>query len=173
LLYEIRLDWADRGLLSDRWSRNKNCSGVNGRSAFSQLISENLTRGIAMGGYGSGRGGGRPTVESALRLDIDAMIRWGVICPGAHLGGEMRFDFYDDRLDIKFVARVGDPWRSCLRLQYSIADYWTGEELQINDRIYLATSRPHFGGSRWWFVCPRTDRRVRKLYLPLGGRHFW
>jgi hypothetical protein len=38
---------------------------------------------------------------------------------------------------------------------------------------YLATSRPRFGGRRWWFVCPRENRRVRKLYLPLGGRHFW
>jgi len=26
---------------------------------------------------------------------------------------------------------------------------------------------------RWWFVCPRLRRRVRKLYLPLGARHFW
>jgi hypothetical protein len=23
------------------------------------------------------------------------------------------------------------------------------------------------------FVCPHLDKRVRKLYLPLGGRHFW
>src|SRR5262249_21329043 len=34
-------------------------------------------------------------------------------------------------------------------------------------------TRPHFGGLRWWFVCPHLNRRVRKLYLPLGGRHFW
>jgi hypothetical protein len=45
-----------------------------------------------MGGYGSGRSGGRPTVESAVRLDIDAMIRWGGIEPGAHVRGEMTFD---------------------------------------------------------------------------------
>jgi hypothetical protein len=32
-----------------------------------------------MGGYGSGRYGGRPTVESALRLDIDDMMQWGGI----------------------------------------------------------------------------------------------
>jgi hypothetical protein len=37
----------------------------------------------------------------------------------------------------------------------------------------LATTRPPFGGLRWWFVCPHLNRRVRKLYLPLGGRHFW
>src|SRR5262245_7710346 len=45
--------------------------------------------------------------------------------------------------------------------------------LKIDDKIYLATTQPHFGGLRWWFVCPRLNRRVRKLYLPLGGRHFW
>jgi hypothetical protein len=36
----------------------------------------------------------------------------------------------------------------------------------------LAKSWPPFGGLRWWFVCPRLNRRVRKLYLPLGGRPF-
>jgi hypothetical protein len=53
-----------------------------------------------------------------------------------------------------------------------MADYWTGEQLEISDTIYLTTSRPYFGGLRWWFVCPRSRRRVRKLYVLLGGRHF-
>ena len=125
-----------------------------------------------MGGYGSARSGGRATVESALRLDIDAIRRWGVIRPGAHLVGEMTFDFYDDKLCINFESRAEDPSESWLRLQYAINDYWTGEPYQIDDKIYLAHSRPTFGGLRWWFVCPRLNRRVRKLYLPLGGRYF-
>jgi hypothetical protein len=33
---------------------------------------------------------------------------------------------------------VGDPWDSWLRLQYSMADYWSGEELKIDDKVYLA-----------------------------------
>jgi hypothetical protein len=130
-------------------------------------------RGVTMGGYGSGRSGGRPTVESALRLDIDAIRRWDVIRPGAHLVGEMTFDFYDDKLRINFESCAEDPRESWLRLQYAINDYWTGELYQIDDKIYLAHSRPTFGGLRWWFVCPCLKRRVRKLYLPLGGRHFW
>jgi hypothetical protein len=136
------------------------------------LISENQDR-ETMGGYGSGRNRGRPTVESALRLDIDAVRRWGVIRPGAHLVGEMTFDFYDDKLRINFESCAEDPRESWLRLQYAINDYWTGELYQIDDKIYLAHSRPTFGGLRWWFVCPRLKRRVGKLYLPLGGRHFW
>jgi hypothetical protein len=102
-------------------------------------------------------------VESALRLDIDAIRRWGVIQPGAHLVGEMTFDFYDDKLRINFESCAEDPRESWPRLQYAINDYWTGELYQIDDKIYLAHSRPTFGGLRWWFVCPRLNRRVRKL----------
>jgi hypothetical protein len=53
-----------------------------------------------MGGYGSGRSGGRPTVEieSALRLDIDSMMCWGAIRPGFHLvGGTRLHQFYGSR----------------------------------------------------------------------------
>src|SRR4029453_17705337 len=60
-----------------------------------------------------------------------------------------------------------------LRLKYAMADYWTGEEVEIDDKIFLATSRPPLGGLRWWFVCPHLNRKVRKLYLPFSGRHFW
>ena len=123
-----------------------------------------------MGGFGSGRGGGGPTVESALRLDIDDMMQWGGIRAFARLAGEMRFNFYGDQIEVKFESRVGEPWESWLRLKYAMADYWSGEEVEIDDKIFLATTRPPFGGLRWWFVCPHLNRRVRKLYLPLGGR---
>ena len=123
-----------------------------------------------MSKYRSGSGG--PTVGGCLRLDIDKLMRWGVIQPDDHLSGEMTFNFDDDKLTIRFECRV-DLQESWLRLQYAINDYWTGEPYQIDDKIYLAHSRPTFGGLRWWFVCPRLKRRVRKLYLPFGGRHFW
>jgi hypothetical protein len=126
-----------------------------------------------MGGYGSGRNGGRPSVEQALRLDIDRMMRWGIIRAGEHRAGKMSLEFYDDDLDLKFESRLDGPPHSWLRLRYSMPDYWTGQQLAIDDKIYLVSSRPHFGGLRWWFICPRSNRRVRKLYLPLGGRHFW
>jgi len=41
-----------------------------------------------MGGYGSGRTTGIPTVESALRLDIDWLKRAGVIVLGARAVSE-------------------------------------------------------------------------------------
>ena len=99
-------------------------------------------------------------------------MRWGCIKPGAHLAGEVTFTFDDEEIEIKFESLVGDPWDSWLRLKYRIHDHWSGEPHEIDDKIYLATTQPPFGGFRWWFVCPRGNWRVRKLYLPLGGRHF-
>ena len=48
----------------------------------------------------------------------------------------------------------------------------------VDYRVRLVTSTPHYGGLRWWFICPlvRNDgappRRVAKLYLPSGGKYF-
>jgi hypothetical protein len=126
-----------------------------------------------MGGLGSGPRSGRATVESALRLDIDAMMRRGLVRPGARVGCELRFSLDDDEIDIRCEAHAGAPGGGFVRLRYAMADYWTGEEIEIDDKIFLTTTRPPFGGLRWWFQCPRSGRRVRKLYLPLGGRHFW
>ena len=134
-----------------------------------------------MGGYGSGRSSGQPTVESAFRIDIDVLIsklrrcgmmRRGRIPPlGISAGCVMRFS----GCDVECEAHIDEhePWNSWVRLKCRMTDYWTDEPLEIDDKIRFTTSRPPFGGLRWWFVCPRSGRRVRKLYLPLGGRHFW
>lgn len=38
---------------------------------------------------------------------------------------------------------------------------------QVAQQVTLKATRPHFGGSRWWFRC-RCDRRVSALYLRDG-----
>jgi hypothetical protein len=75
------------------------------------------------------------------------------------VGGMRLHQFYGDDIDVKFESRAGDPWNSWLCLRYSMADYWSGEEVKIDDKVYLATTRPYFGGLRWWFVCPHLNRR--------------
>jgi len=44
--------------------------------------------------------------------------------------------------------------------------------------IKLTTTIPHFGGVRYWYVCPQCRRRVRKLYTTdadrvYACRHCW
>jgi len=126
-----------------------------------------------MGGYGSGRRGGGPTVQSAFRVEIDALRRDGLIRPGVRGGCVIRFSGPYHDLDVEVETHIDGPWNSWVRLKYSTTDYWKNEPLAIDDKIFLATSRPPFGGLRWWFVCPRSNRKVRELYLPLDGRHFW
>jgi hypothetical protein len=55
----------------------------------------------------------------------------------------------------------------------------SGTQLFFLDyRVRLVTTRPRFGGLRWWFVCllivngRPCSRRVGKLYLPPHGRYF-
>jgi hypothetical protein len=58
----------------------------------------------------------------------------------------MKFQLYDDELRIQFEALARDPADSWLRLRYAISDYWTGQQHEIDDKIYLAASQPRFGG---------------------------
>src|SRR5262249_56209036 len=120
----------------------------------------------------TGRPAVRSTVEQALRLDLDQLLRRGVVRHNEHLAGHMRLEFYDDDLVVEFESRTWDT-EGWLRLQYAIPDYQTGEPIEIDDQVRLTTTTPPNIGGRWdWFVCPRTNRRCRQLYLPLGGRPF-
>jgi hypothetical protein len=68
----------------------------------------------------------------------------------------------------------------CPQLQLSYS--WTlggkGEPQSADYEVGLSTTRPRFGGLRWWFICPLSlrdqpcERRVAKLYFPHGARHF-
>ncbi len=42
----------------------------------------------------------------------------------------------------------------------------------VDYRVSLTTTRPNFGGVRWWFVCPVTGGRAAKLHLPSGSDIF-
>jgi len=65
---------------------------------------------------------------------------------------------------------ASDPSCGFLELVHRTRDDRAGI---VRDRIQLVWTVPTYGGRRWWFVCPRTDRRTSKLFLPDGGAHFW
>ena len=44
-------------------------------------------------------------------------------------------------------------------------------------RVRLVTTRPNYGGLRWWFLCPVSaqrgiEKRAAKIYLPPGAKVF-
>jgi hypothetical protein len=63
------------------------------------------------------------------------------------------------------------PW---VRLYYTL----TRTQEHVDYKICLQTTRPYFGGFRWWFTCPLLRLRspcnhwVSKLYLTPGGRYY-
>jgi hypothetical protein len=131
-----------------------------------------------MGGYGSGsRSRRKHTVEECRALDIGRLpVRefvnqpiWLTVVSWSNYAGEV-------------TASVGYTFEPCgsgsavLRFRYSVTR--DGETIRIDEPIPVVTTRPHFGGIRWWFICPLVvngkgcNQRVRKIYLPPGGRYF-
>jgi hypothetical protein len=123
-----------------------------------------------MGGYGSGRSGGRPTTEDGLTLRLSSLLRDR---PGCAWSGSITWT--DTRTgeqsgSISYEAYLRQK-TGRLRLQYTTT-LKDGERRESDYSIELETSHQTFGGRRWWFLCPRTGRRATKLYLPNGALTF-
>lgn len=63
-----------------------------------------------------------------------------------------------------------------IRLQYSQTNNLTGSKKEFDYRVGLTTTPCHYGGVRWWFICPLSScgRRVGTLYKDgnlFGCRH--
>lgn len=124
-----------------------------------------------MGGYGSGRQGGRPTVErtNCVKVSVHDVVRgFDGVAPIA------RKWIWHEGVEGELSATVlplegrAPVVRLCYRFDHFSRT--TGDQSQF---IHLEWSPAHFGGRRWWWVCPRTGRRVTKLYLPNGAIQFW
>jgi hypothetical protein len=79
-------------------------------------------------------------------------------------GGEFFFRYELDTLD---------PRSADILLSYPVRVRGGGYEWAYCRPLLEGTAQ-HFGGVRWWFLCPLAGcgRRVAKLYLPPGGRYF-
>lgn len=125
-----------------------------------------------MGGIGSGRYGGRPTVESGLCLNINTLLRDGLFKHKASSGiltwrnlrtGEKTASV---SFNLNRSGRDGE-----LRLEYRSTRH-DGHIQEMRYEIGLQTTTQRLSGVRWWFTCPKTFRRCAKLYLPSGAYSF-
>lgn len=125
-----------------------------------------------MGGYGSGgyyRWSSRPVVEEGLTLDLCRLIRQGNIIPGSWVLGSLNWrnvDTGEHSASIGYEANLMHPDDAWMRLKY------TRNDKPENYTVRLTTTRPNFGGVRWWFICPARNIRTAKLYLASGGDWF-
>jgi len=122
-----------------------------------------------MGGWNSGRRGGKPTVESGLRLDLAQLMRRGTVQPGQRNSGLLTWRYGTDgeeKASLSFVADCSDLSSAHVRLKY------TTNGTSMDYQVWLERTPCHFGGFRWWWRCPRSGRRVRVLCLPPGETMF-
>lgn len=120
-----------------------------------------------MGGYGSGRTGGRPTFESTATYKLSAKILrsipHGIDCKAS---GKLTWgDEFELRYELDATQRPGPVFR----VSHAMRD---GYEREITYEIGMVSGSTRFGGRRWWWLCPNTGRRAFKLYLPNGGHRF-
>jgi hypothetical protein len=139
-----------------------------------------------MGGYGSGRRGGRAMVEgcaSLLALDAKRAMRPVLAAhrdrglrPGEVMNaGPIRFAWTREgsagswaavAVSLELGPDRGHAW---LTLEHHSGRRRSGP---WNQRVRLEAAPCRFGGVRWWWVCPATGRRATKLYLPGDGARF-
>jgi hypothetical protein len=138
-----------------------------------------------MGGPGSGnfyhwhRGSKKTTVERCLQLDTNLWTREGILRPDQHRSGLWQWTYSSGAtFSIQYEVDTRQGHSPMVHLEYWWT--WTGsaECHTAKYPVRLTTTRPHFGGLRWWFICPLVvqgipcQRRVGKLYLPGRARYF-
>lgn len=130
-------------------------------------------RGRAMGGYGSGQQGGCLTVEDCLSLDLNKLLRDRCLVPGRWKAGSLHWTVVGTGREVAsvgYAADLADPAAAWMRLRFGRGEGKARREHECTVR--LTTTRPCFGGRRWWFVCPVSGRRCGKLHIPPGAGVF-
>jgi len=130
-----------------------------------------------MGGYGSGRRWGhckKTTVEESLDLTARAFKPFMNMETGTV--GTMTWTRGGEKYASISFRPEGNGDDRLFLFSYT---HGSGESAQALDYpVRLVKTAPHFGGVRWYFLCPLVDggkpcsRRVSKLYLPPGGLYF-
>jgi len=136
-----------------------------------------------MGGTGSGRWSyhdKRRTVEECWAIDVSDVVR--VVDPSQPVPtSESLRPIRPARgyrmPPVRCTVEVNEDGAPMLGLCYTVPGRW-GLELRVEESVCLLTTRPYFGGVRWWFSCPRMingercGRRVGKLYRAPASRRF-
>jgi hypothetical protein len=118
-----------------------------------------------MGGTGSGgRRERKTTVEESLILDIKDLVAKGALVPGAYHRGSLAWQC--DGSEFEYESELRQDGTGSLFLRR------VGPDQQFCHWVSLCSTVPHYGGRRWWFICPVKKIRVAKLYLPPGATTF-
>ena len=113
-------------------------------------------------------------VEQGLTLNIDQLVKARFLIPGSRTSGRIDWTFGRTGQPagaVRYEAQLALP-NAYLRLYFTVSNPIRGESHSMEQEIRLTTTRPPFGGVRWWFICPHSGERVGRLHLPPGSSLF-
>src|ERR1051325_8825313 len=108
----------------------------------------------------------RDTVEDARVLAVGGFHRRGYLQAGQW--GTSRW-LRGEEEPGSFCCYGGGP---ALWLEYAVTPR-DGEKRPYYYAVRLVRTPQPFGGERAWFICPRCERTVAKLYMAPGSHYFW
>ena len=105
-----------------------------------------------------------PTLyNEALQLSISKLKGWGYLAPGQIKSGTINWSRHGEStgsISITANTRSEQPY---IELDYKYRDE------PRNYKVYLTSTPSNLNkGEIWYFICPQTKKRCRKLYL-IGG----
>jgi hypothetical protein len=115
-----------------------------------------------MGGLGSGRCSGTNIIEYGLKLDIRRLRRHGILKPGTN-------GWYSHSWSNGASVTLVFDWSQWMTGSASLRIKYNANGDPVDDCISLEHFAQPFGGYRWCFICPSTNRRCQCLYLPPGA----
>lgn len=127
-----------------------------------------------MGGPRSGREAHvySGVVEDCLSLDVNKLVRGSIVRQGCQSGGAIEWKSTLRTPSIGYESQCYMK-NGYIRLQYRTSCLGMDDRV-LNYNVELMTTKPNFGGVRWWFVCPNPEcnRMVVKLHQPPGVEYF-
>lgn len=121
-----------------------------------------------MGGYGSGRHTNRATTDECITIRLPDLKRLGMV--KRHCMNRQALTWRCDghiTAQLTIVSDVHCRERfPCIKITGHA--FWQ----KIDCVVSLKSCPMHFGGERWYAVCPKTGKHCTTLVLPPGKTHF-
>ncbi len=118
----------------------------------------------------------KDTVEDGTKLNIFKLKEFGLL--GGYRSNTLTWtrSLSGHKSSVGIVVDVMDePY---VKLNYTFTDHDSGEKTDYDYKIQLTTTPCHYGGVRYWFICPLVrnglpcGRRVGTLFLSSGCKYF-
>src|SRR5262245_41992854 len=107
----------------------------------------------------------RVCLQEGLKLDINLLVRRGLIAPGSATSPHaIRWGNTDGEVIVS--GWLSADMRSDVEGSFHI------QIAELDQTITLVTFPRYYGGRQWFFVCPVMNRRASVLWLPRDARQF-